>query len=235
MTISRRDTLKLSGLLPAAALPSVAWGVPARAPAPVALHWLEGAPSMDLGHTFGAAWPRGALPRSTSFAMNTAIPVQSWVTATWPDGSIKWTAHALPLTQGAAPDGLQVVPSARPVAPTQSVSVERTANGARVTCGGVVWDFASSGPALIRSASIAGKTVLGPLSLVGAIADGPEGARTPFTGTVTRLTIEQDGPIRAVIKVEGLHPRREGHLALHPALLRLCRGAASAHRAQLHL
>jgi hypothetical protein len=99
----------------------------------------------------------------------------------------------------------------------------------------VVWDFASSGQALIRSASIGGKPVLGPLTLVGAMAEGPDGARTPFTGTVTRLTVEQDGPIRAVIKVEGLHRPAPRPPALHPALLRLCRGAASAHRAQLHL
>jgi hypothetical protein len=68
---------------------------------------------MDLGQTL--AWPgRAALPRNTGFAVRangTPIPAQSWVTATWPDGSVKWTAHALPIPQGPTPDGLQVVPS----------------------------------------------------------------------------------------------------------------------------
>jgi hypothetical protein len=115
------------------------------------------------------------------------------------------------------------------------VVVEQNAQGARVTCGGVVWDFASSGQALIRSASIGGKPVLGPLTLVGTMAEGPDGARTPFTGTVTRLTVEQSGPIRAVIKVEGLHRPDAKATLPFTLLLRLCRGAASAHRAQLHL
>jgi hypothetical protein len=177
MTISRRDTLKLSGLLPAAALPSVAWGVPARAPAPVALHWLEGAPSMDLGQTFGAAWPRGALPRSTSFAMNTAIPVQSWVTATWPDGSIKWTAHALPDPRRGA-RWFAGRPSARPWRPPKA--------WCRTHC---QWrprhlrrrglGFRQFRPRPDPLGQHRGQAVLGPLSLVGAMADGPEAPARP--------------------------------------------------------
>lgn len=236
MTLSRRDTLKLSGLLPAAALPSMAWSAsPTRGPAPVALHWLEGAPALDLGQTLGVAWPRGALPHSTGFAVNagdTPTPAQSWVTATWPDGSIKWTAHALPVTQGPAPDNLRVTPSARPAAPAERVTVEQTANGARVTCGGVVWEFAGSGQALIRSATIGDKAVLGPLTLVGAMANGPEGARQPFTGTVTRLTVEQSGPIRAVIKLEGLH--RPDAKATLPFTLRFYAYAGAQHLRIVH-
>lgn len=236
MTFSRRDTLKFSSLLPAATLlPGAALSAPSKAPAPVALHWLEGTPHMDLGQTLGVAWPRGTLPRNTGFALQahgTAIPAQSWVTATWPDGSIKWTAHALPIPQGPAPDGLQVIPSARPAAPVERVVVEHNANGARVTCGGVVWDFANSGQALIRSASIGGKPVLGPLTLVGAMAEGPDGARTPFTGTVTRLTVEQSGPIRAVIKVEGLH--RPDTKATLPFTLRFYAYAGAQHLRIVH-
>lgn len=236
MTLSRRDTLKFSALLPVATLPSGAWAASkARAPAPVALHWLEGAPLMDLGQTLGVAWPRGALPRSSGFAVQAGfapIPAQSWVTATWPDGSIKWSAHALPVGQGAAPDGLQVVPAARSAAPVEGVVVEQGPDGARVTCGGVVWDFAANGPALIRSASIGGKQVLGPLTLVGAMAQGPDGPRVPFTGSVTSLTIEQDGPIRAVIKVEGLH--RPGEKASLPFTLRFYAYAGARHLRMVH-
>jgi hypothetical protein len=235
MTLSRRDTLKLSALMPAAALPSGVWAAGAPTPAPVALHWLEGAPPMDLGQTLGVAWPRGALPRGAAFAVQAGaapLPAQSWVTATWPDGSIKWTAHALPVGPGAAPDGLRVIPAARPAAPVERVVVERAPDGLRLTCGGVVWDFAASGPALIRSASIGGRPVLGPLTLVGAMADGPDGPRTPFTGTVTRLTVEQDGPIRAVIKVEGLH--RPGQQATLPFTLRFYAHAGAQHLRIVH-
>jgi hypothetical protein len=93
----------------------------------------------------------------------------------------------------------------------------------------VVWDFASSGPDPLgqhRGQDRSGPTVAGR-----AIADGPEGARTPFTGTVTRLTIEQDGPIRAVIKVEGLHP---GAKATLPFTLRFYAYAGAQHLRIVH-
>jgi hypothetical protein len=73
------------------------------------------------------------------------------VTGTWPDGSIKWTAHAF----ASKADGITVAPGKSP-APVDRVSVARTADGVVVTCGGVAWDFAASGPAVIRGASMGG-------------------------------------------------------------------------------
>ncbi|MFD4778528.1 hypothetical protein ACFWNU_32440, partial [Streptomyces sp. NPDC058427] len=31
------------------------------------------------------------------------VPVQSWTTATWPDGSLKWTPHAVGVTATRSP------------------------------------------------------------------------------------------------------------------------------------
>ncbi|MEV4082582.1 hypothetical protein AB0J43_20155, partial [Nonomuraea fuscirosea] len=54
------------------------------------LRWLD-RPG-DQGVTWGVPWPRGAVERDTPFALSDAegrpVPVQSWVTATWPDGSV---------------------------------------------------------------------------------------------------------------------------------------------------
>ncbi|BBC31360.1 hypothetical protein SGFS_026540 [Streptomyces graminofaciens] len=64
------------------------------------LHWLEGsAPGAHAGTTWGVPWARGTHQAGQGFRLTTAagddVPVQSWVTAQWPDGSVKWTAHAI--------------------------------------------------------------------------------------------------------------------------------------------
>ena len=75
---------------------------------PVELHWLEGdVPRLTAGVTWGVPWPRGAHPADRSFALTTPagepVPLQTWTTATWPDGTLKWTAHAIPPGAGASP------------------------------------------------------------------------------------------------------------------------------------
>src|SRR5687767_257936 len=91
--------------LGAPAQASAAPGGQPPAPIPVAdagvsLRWLEsGAPEALVGTTWGVPWPRGALHRDSELSLTTAtgqaVPVQSWPTGFWPDGTVKWTAHAI--------------------------------------------------------------------------------------------------------------------------------------------
>ena len=46
--------------------------------------------------TWGCMWEKGRCGKETAFALTSGgrrVPVQSRVTAWWPDGSVKWTAH----------------------------------------------------------------------------------------------------------------------------------------------
>ena len=115
--LTRRDFVKNAALATAALqLPAVlrAADAPAAGPGPAAaagdeveLHWLEGpVPPAANGVTWGVPWPRGRLAKDTTFALRTAagaaVPVQSWPLACWPDGSLKWTAHAVGAESGQA-------------------------------------------------------------------------------------------------------------------------------------
>ncbi|MEU6548632.1 hypothetical protein [Streptomyces sp. NPDC046859] len=44
-------------------------------------------------------WKRGTYRPNQSFRLTTAagddVPLQTWVPGQWPDGSVKWTAHAI--------------------------------------------------------------------------------------------------------------------------------------------
>ncbi|CCF38550.1 hypothetical protein CH063_09610, partial [Colletotrichum higginsianum] len=59
--------------------------------------WLGRTPSYSAGTTFGLPWSRGKhFSNSTEFTVSGGGALQTWVTAYWSDGSIKWTGHAIP-------------------------------------------------------------------------------------------------------------------------------------------
>ena len=106
MYSSRRDLLKIALLGSSGMLTSSLAGAapPSRPALAASVHWIDRAPPpLHAGQTFGVAWPRGAVKRRTRLAVRTAagepVPSQSWVNATWPDGSVKWSAHAIPPTR----------------------------------------------------------------------------------------------------------------------------------------
>ncbi len=209
MNPTRRDTLKAAFLGGATALLPVrldAAPVVAFTPAPI--RWIDGTPPpLHTGQTFGVAWPRGVVTRNAPLAVRTtdgtAVAAQSWTTATWPDGSIKWSAHALPAD--VAPAGL-IVTRGRATQPARAVKVRETTDTVTIDVGDLRWEIGRSGPALIRSASQGGKTLLGATTLVGSVKSDPlHGEPVPFAGEIDTVTVEQTGPVRAVVKIEGRH------------------------------
>ena len=123
-TLERRQFLKLASLLTggvavlADVLPGQAFaaegagsGEGVAAPAgETALHWLEGVPASFGGATWGVPWPQGRVPKNAAFELRGAAgaaagkgrvkALQSWPLAYWPDGTLKWSAHALPPDAG---------------------------------------------------------------------------------------------------------------------------------------
>ena len=107
--IPRRSLLKAAAVAGAAAQFSWALGAKAAQAAPraeaaaadpVTLDWLEdGGLGAAPGSTVGVPWPKGAYQPDQTFALTDAdgkaVPVQSWPIAYWPDGSLKWSAHAV--------------------------------------------------------------------------------------------------------------------------------------------
>ena len=193
-------------------------------------NWLDGAPpERHEGVTWGQPWPRGTrLARDYRLAGGEAL--QSWPLAWWPDGSIKWTGHAAPAdaARGAA---LKVEPG-RGQAPLATVQVREAADALTVSVGETVWIVGRQGSAIIRRATTGGTTVMGNVALTATALDRSEddGANPArllrYTGRIERAVVEQNGPIRAVIRVEGRH-EGEGEQWL-PFSLRLYFHAGSA-------
>jgi hypothetical protein len=227
--ISRREFVRNTAIATAALkLPSVLRAAaestgPGPSPAPVAaavvpgeveLRWLDGrAPAVSTGATFGVPWPQGKHPKDSAFTVRTAageaVPVQSWPLAFWPDGSLKWTAHAIPAEAGKA-ETLLLAPGT-PAAPTEPARVSETADGIEIDTGVIRCVVARKGATLIASITRAGREIARDGRLVCLRQDGPSpGAdgtvhQEAFAGSIEKVAVEQAGPVRVVVKVEGRH------------------------------
>lgn len=204
---------------------------------PVTLRWLDGhAPAATPGATCGVPWPRGAVPAGASFGLTaadgTAVPVQSWPLATWPDGSLKWTAHAVP-PDAPAVTNFQLQPGVASAPAPRTLRVSTSGDSIEVDTGVVQLSVARKGATLIRALKRDGRELMTDGRLVCLRQDAPDltsnGAikAQPFTGSIDSVTVEQDGPIRAVIKIEGRHADERGERRWLPFVLRLYAYAGS--------
>jgi hypothetical protein len=239
--IPRRDFVKRTALT-AAALPmaasllasgaraqTTAAPAPARGPSMgpdrAALRWLEGRPAVSPGSTVGIAWPRGAYAPDTPFAVRTAegsdVPVQSWPIGYWPDGSLKWSAHAIAAESGLS-ERLTLAAGVQPAAPARPLRVSEGPEFFEVDTGAIRCRVAKRGQWLINSIHRGEREVARQGRLVALRRSAPEGSspEEAFVSEIQRVTLEQDGPVRAVLKLEGRHRSASGRQWL-PFVVRL--------------
>lgn len=205
MWMSRREFVATAALT---ALPVD--GVAAQEAQGVELHWLEGALAETVGTTVGVPWPQGKLEPETPFARADGGPLQSWPLATWPDGSLKWSAHAVPGRTN-PPKTLLLVPGKpadTPVSQTVYLHDERVV----VETGVIRATLPRKGEVFLAKLERAGKVIAENAQLVSLYSRSPELLEDGGTqqqerrlGRVEKLTVEQSGPIRTVIKLEGRH------------------------------
>ncbi len=182
------------------------------------LSWLEGEePAAKGGTTWGQPWAEGELsvqdPLRLRAENGQLIPLQSWPTAYWPDGSIKWTAHAVPagVTLGAQ---FQVDKGAGPK-PSSPVRVNASGDSIEIDTGPVTYSIPKSGEYLVRSMARSGAVVAQNARLVGLVQDQVDPEATvsrveSFHSQTDRVTVERQGPVRVVVKIEGKHRTESG-------------------------
>ncbi|MEU7416110.1 exo-rhamnogalacturonan lyase family protein [Streptomyces antibioticus] len=232
--IPRRSLLKAAAVAGVAAQFSWAPGAEAAQAAPraadaddspVTLDWLEdGGLGAAPGSTLGVPWPQGLHPEGRTFAVTDvdgkAVPVQSWPLAFWPDGSLKWTAHAV-----GSGKGKLTLTAGEAAVPARKVTVRRSGGTVVVSTGVITARIGTSGATLVKSVT-RGTTEIarnGRLVLVRQpeIEDEDQGTvRTErFEGVIGEVTVEQDGPVRAVVRIDGKH--RKGNRSWLPFSIRL--------------
>lgn len=193
------------------------------------VHWLDGAPpALETGVTFGVPWPRGAVQNGQSFALTdasgNALPAQTWNLAWWPDGSIKFTGVATVAgPQAAAPLRLAPGPAGAPATPIQ---VNQTADAIEIDTGRLQCRIPKQGVHFLESMTVEGRAVVRDARLECTLEDRSAASNgtlrfAGFTSILGGVTVEQSGPVRAVVKIEGRHRAADGSREWLPFVLRL--------------
>jgi hypothetical protein len=237
MSITRREFVRSTVLAVAAAQlgrdlqAAPATPVPARIKTPVkpgiaSVHWLDdAAPSIAPGTTWGTPWPQGQHAVGTVFSLRTAknesVPVQSWPLAYWPDGSLKWTGHAIPANESLTPDF--ELSAGAPAAPSQSLTVKETADALEIDTGVIRATVAKSGRKIIPSITRGGTEILRDGHLVLLRSDSParKAAQEKFEGEIDSVALESSGAVLAVVKITGRHASTTGSRKWLPFVVRL--------------
>lgn len=136
-------------------------------------------------------------------------PVQSWPLAYWPDGSLKWSGHACGDREGLE-DQYQLIPGeSQP--PEKPVAVAESSDSVIVDTGVIQCRIPKSGSALIESIERGGAVIARNGRLIALRQDQPEASengateREQFLGRIEKVAVEQSGPVRVVVKIDGMH------------------------------
>ncbi|KUL40345.1 Tat pathway signal sequence domain protein [Actinoplanes awajinensis subsp. mycoplanecinus] len=210
---------QLPGGEPATATPAVP-KERAAAPETVTLRWLEGTPAAGVGNTWGVPWPQGALVPTESFTLTAGVsgdaaggadvPVQTWPIAYWPDGTLKWSAHAIPADAPLA-ETYTLTRGQQSPGKTPPVLVTETRDRVTINTGVIKVAVEKRGTALISSILRGSVEIARNLHLVSLRQRKIEDFRSasePLTSAITSVTVEQRGPVRAVVRIDGTHKRR---------------------------
>ena len=210
--------------------------------APRRLTWLENnGCSPVMGTTLGVPWPQGMLPAGTPLALRaddgSDIPIQSWPLATWPDGSLKWTGVAMGPREAASAH-FELIPTTEASAPAQPLRVQESEDEIRIATGAMEARIARTGNALLPAVSRNGRETLINGRLV-ALNQNQSGdiAETPllvqaFESRIDAIEVEQRGPVRAVVRIEGRHAGKDR--AFLPFIVRLYFYAGSDNIRMVH-
>jgi hypothetical protein len=212
-----------------------AWAAtPTRAAAqPVELNWLAGSPpSIISGASWGVPFSKGAVPKNQAFRLTAAdgraMRLQTWPLAYWPDGSLKWIGLAtVAQARDAGPLKLEPVAAASVPAGVPVVRVRETTDAIEVDTGAVKCRLPKNGPVFLESLEVEGRVVARGGRLVAILQNGPDTdalsapGRDKFVTQVDEVRIEQSGPIRAVVRVKGVHRKDGGDRRILPFDVRL--------------
>ena len=181
------------------------------------LRWLgDHVPANKRGVTWGVPWSKGELKAAETLVLSAAgnpnLYVQHWVTARWPDGSVKWSAHAAVLgREDSRADLVLHKKEGRPVRADRSIVVAEDDDVIRVDTGSMQCVFPKNGGKLIQSIQLGTRITATDGQLVLQWQNLPEPTEgepllsEALTSEIRNAVVEHAGPVRLVIKTTGIH------------------------------
>lgn len=197
----------------------------------VELKWLSGeAPGVAGGVSWGVPWGRGEIQPGETFNLKGEsgqnIPVQNWTMAYWSDGSVKWTGFAMSTAPSQGQD-FELNAGQESASGGQEIKIRESDTTWEIDTGPLQVLFAKWGGDVIRYMKVDDKTVARNGNLVTILQNGQElhawdsTEKQKFISKVEKVTVEQEGPVRAVVKLEGTHKAQKTGEEMIPFVVRL--------------
>jgi hypothetical protein len=177
------------------------------------IKWLSEQPQLTSGVTWGVPWKKGELKKGDCLALVNAKGeshyVQTDPSAYWPDGSIKWTKHAAVFSQQTDTSFTLQKEETQP--PAKKLMIHESKDAIQVDTGALVCTVNKTGSDIIQSLVMNGKPIAAGGRLIAIKETRKEMAAEKVffhetsVSLIKRVVIEQRGPVKAVIKMEGVH------------------------------
>lgn len=195
----------------------------------VEINWLDQLPPEHFnGNTFGIPWPKGTVTKNQEFQLHSkggnTQAIQTWPLAYWSDGSVKWSAIAV--APGKSIPAEIYLTTGTSTLPDHPIKITETTDEFIIHNGNTETIVAKNGFEIIKSIKNNGLTTAQNGHLVLLKQDSAEThgdkpvTTTLFKGSIHKVELEQDGPVRALIKIEGTHVS-ENNDSLVPFTIRL--------------
>lgn len=183
--------------------------------------------------TFGCMWEKGSCTEKTEYVClneeGKKVPLQSRITAYWPDGSIKWTAHTA--DSALLGEKIEVFPKEKLTETVEEVTcakiqTKETADRIYINGGSVSVEIAKNTNRLfekvISEGREAGRNAKAVLQLEEpSVVDGYEAKLTkPYEGVLKEIQLEEQGDLQCIVKFTGCHKNKEGQEKL-PFIIRM--------------
>lgn len=196
----------------------------------VDLKWLgDKAPPIQTGVSWGVPFSMGQVQPDDAFTLRNSkgveFPVQSWQLAYWPDGSIKWAGFASVMESGTSKLSLGVVKKSN-ASMKNTIQIRENSEIFQINTGVSEIIIPKQGEKIIESIAVNDKPVSSGGRLICIKQEGPDvevgvpPALKKYIGNISKVTMEQNGPVRAVFKIEGMHTSEDGESWL-PFIVRL--------------
>ena len=180
--------------------------------------------SVQQGTSWGVPFAKGTVQPGSTFTLTDdagrPVPSGSWTLASWPDGSLKWVGFAA--VASAENLQLEVTPPAKKrgraaaAQPAGRSLAEQTPEGIRIRTGVLDCLLPSGGTSFLRDLSLDGKLIASDAVLTAVLERRSGGGnsislrREECLSRVENVSLVQDNPMRAVVKVEGKHRAESG-------------------------
>jgi hypothetical protein len=197
----------------------------------VRLTWLDtNKLAQPVGVTWGVPWKKGQVKKNQQFILQDGkgklLAVQSWPLAYWPDGSIKWTAFAS-VPDSANRDFTLSFEKEKKAASSPSMQLQETGRSINIVTGNLKVVIPKTGRYLIDSLLVQGSLVGSNGRLECILQNGPDGedysapAVEKYNSNIKKVTVEQTGPVRTVVRIEGNMQGEKGQRSWLPFSIRL--------------